>query len=210
MKAFLRGPSERAWPAIACGILVAIWAAMLLLGGGSLDRAVYEALYAGQHPALARAAEILTDLGSSRVLIIAALVCAICLLLIHQARLALIFAVLMFVGRFLAALQKHWIARPRPELEAHLVSTNSHAFPSGHAANSMIFYLMFALILTSGTRLERPAIAAAVLFSLLIGTSRVMLGVHWPSDVIGGWAFGAFWVLLAYRPAKRLLHADSA
>ncbi|HET7576079.1 MAG TPA: phosphatase PAP2 family protein [Sphingomicrobium sp.] len=206
----LRGRSERVWPAIACVLLAAIWAAMLWLGGGSLDRSLYEALYAGHHPALAHAAEILTDLGSSRVLIIAALVCAICLLLIHQARLALIFVVLMLIGRFLAGLQKHWIARPRPELEAHLVSTNSHAFPSGHAANSMIFYVMFALILTSGTRLERPAIAVAALFSLLIGISRVMLGVHWPSDVVGGWAFGLFWVLLAYRPAKRLLRADSA
>jgi undecaprenyl-diphosphatase len=183
---------------------------MLLLGGGSLDRAVYEALYAGQHPALARAAEILTDLGSSRVLLIAALVGAICLLLIRQARIAIVFVVVMFVGRILNQLQKHWIARPRPELEQHLVSTNSHAFPSGHAANSMIFYVTFALVLTSGTRLERPALAAAVLLSLMIGISRVMLGVHWPSDVIGGWAFGAFWVLLAYRPAKRLLRADSA
>jgi undecaprenyl-diphosphatase len=210
MTAPLRGRSERVWPAIFCGILVAIWAAMLLLGGGSVDRGLYELLYAGHHPVLAHAAEILTDLGSSRVLMIAALVCAICLLLIRQARLALIFVVLMFVGRLLAELQKDWIARPRPELEPHLVSTNSHAFPSGHAANSMIFYVMFALILTSGTRLERPAIAAAVLFSLLIGTSRVMLGVHWPSDVVGGWAFGAFWVLIAYRPAKRLLRIDSA
>jgi undecaprenyl-diphosphatase len=57
--------------------------------------------------------------------------------------------------------------------------------------------------------LERPALVAAVLLSLLIGISRVMLGVHWPSDVIGGWAFGVFWVLLAYRPARRLLRIDS-
>lgn len=206
----LRGRSERVWPAIVCGILVAIWAAMLLLGCGPIDRGLYEALYAGHRPVLAHTAEILTDLGSSRVLIIAALVGAICLLLIKQARIALIFVTVMLAGRFLAELQKHWIARPRPELEPHLVSTNSHAFPSGHAANSMIFYLMFALVLTSGTRLERPAIAAAVLFSLLIGISRVMLGVHWPSDVVGGWAFGAFWVLITYRPAKRLLRIDSA
>jgi undecaprenyl-diphosphatase len=44
---------------------------------------------------------------------------------------------------------------------------------------------------------------------LLIGTSRVMLGVHWPSDVIGGWAFGMLWVLLTLRPAERLLRANS-
>jgi len=45
--------------------------------------------------------------------------------------------------------------------------------------------------------------------SLLIGVSRVMLGVHWPSDVIGGWAFGLLWVLVTLRPAERLLRSDS-
>jgi len=45
--------------------------------------------------------------------------------------------------------------------------------------------------------------------SLLIGTSRVMLGVHWPSDVIGGWVFGLLWVMLTLRPAERLLRSDS-
>jgi undecaprenyl-diphosphatase len=53
------------------------------------------------------------------------------------------------------------------------------------------------------------AAAAAVVLSLLIGTSRVMLGVHWPSDVIGGWAFGMLWVLLTLRPAERLFGGDS-
>jgi undecaprenyl-diphosphatase len=46
--------------------------------------------------------------------------------------------------------------------------------------------------------------------SLLIGTSRVMLGVHWPSDVVGGWAFGMLWVLLTLPPAERLFGRDSA
>jgi len=73
----------------------------------------------------------------------------------------------------------------------------------------MIFYLALAIALTTGTRWHRTAAAAAVALSLLIGTSRVMLGVHWPSDVIGGWAFGMLWVLLTLRPAGRLLRADS-
>lgn len=191
-------------------MLALIWLAMLWIGGSSLDRAIYEALYAGHHPALAGAARTLTSLGSPRALVVAALVCAICLLLIKQGRIALVFLSVMVVGRLLNQLQKQWIARPRPEIEPHLVPAHSYAFPSGHAANSMIFYVTFALILTSGTRLERPALVAAALLSLLIGISRVMLGVHWPSDVVGGWAFGAFWVLITYRPAKRLLRIDSA
>ncbi|MFL6776556.1 MAG: phosphatase PAP2 family protein, partial [Sphingomicrobium sp.] len=91
-----------------------------------------------------------------------------------------------------------------------LVVVKTQSFPSGHAASSMIFYLALAIALTSGTRWQRAAPAAAVILSLLIGTSRVMLGVHWPSDVIGGWTFGMMWVLLTLRPAERLLSASSA
>jgi undecaprenyl-diphosphatase len=69
----------------------------------------------------------------------------------------------------------------------------------------MIFYLTLALVLARGTRWHRAAAAGAILLSLLIGTSRVMLGVHWPSDVIGGWAFGMLWVLLTLHLAERWL-----
>ena len=78
-----------------------------------------------------------------------------------------------------------------------VVKTSS--FPSGHATSSMIFYLTLALVLTAGTRWHARRGGGAILLSLLIGTSRVMLGVHWPSDVIGGWAFGLLWVLLTLR-----------
>ena len=88
-----------------------------------------------------------------------------------------------------------------------LVKTSS--FPSGHATSSMIFYLALALVLTAGTRWHRIAAAGAVLLSLLIGASRVMLGVHWPSDVIGGWAFGMLWIMLTLRLARRLIESDS-
>jgi undecaprenyl-diphosphatase len=74
----------------------------------------------------------------------------------------------------------------------------------------MIFYLILALVFTAGTRWHRIAAGGAVLLSLLIGTSRVMLGVHWPSDVIGGWAFGILWVMLTFRLAHRLIETDSA
>ena len=74
----------------------------------------------------------------------------------------------------------------------------------------MIFYLTLALALTGHTRWRRIAAAGAILLSLLIGTSRVMLGVHWPSDVVGGWSFGMLWVLLTLRRTERLFATDSA
>jgi undecaprenyl-diphosphatase len=111
------------------------------------------------------------------------------------------------IGRGLSEIEKIWVARPRPELEPHLVLVKTQSFPSGHAFSSMVFYLALALALTGDSRWRWPAASAAVLLSLLIGTSRVMLGVHWPSDVIGGWAFGMLWVLVALKPAERLLRA---
>jgi undecaprenyl-diphosphatase len=115
----------------------------------------------------------------------------------------------MLTGRFFGEAQKYWIARVRPDLEPHLVVVKSSSFPSGHAASSMIFYLSLALAFTAHSRGRFAAAGAAILLSLMVGTSRVMLGVHWPSDVIGGWAFGMLWVLLTLRSAERLLHSDS-
>jgi undecaprenyl-diphosphatase len=114
------------------------------------------------------------------------------------------------LGRGLSEVQKYWIARVRPGLEPHLVIVKTSSFPSGHATSSMVFYLALALALTAHKPWHRTAAAGAILLSLLVGISRVMLGVHWPSDVIGGWAFGMLWVLLTLKPAERLLRADSS
>ena len=190
-------------------VLAAVWLAMLLGGTGALDRAGYELLYAGNRPALLVAARLFTALGEPTVLVTAGFLVAGWIWWRHHPRLALAILLIVLVGRGLAEAQKFLIARVRPDLEPHLVVVKTSSFPSGHATSSMIFYLTVALALTMGTRWHRPAAAIAVLLSLLIGTSRVMLGVHWPSDVIGGWAFGMLWVLLTLRLAGRLLRADS-
>jgi undecaprenyl-diphosphatase len=190
--------------------LTAIWLVMLFGGAGSLDRAIYEALYAGHRPAMLAMAGFFTALGEPTVLIGASLICALWLWHAGRGRLGLTLLLIALIGRGLSEAQKYWIARVRPDLEPHLVVVKTSSFPSGHATSSMIFYLALALALTAHTRWSRIAAAGAVLLSLLIGTSRVMLGVHWPSDVIGGWAFGMLWVLLTLRPAERLLRADSA
>ena len=205
-----RRPRRLQWRfAAAITVLAAIWLAMLLGGTGALDRSVYEALYSGQRPALLALARFFTALGEPTILIAAGAACALWLWYAGRGRLGVVLLLIALLGRGLSEIQKYWVARARPDLEPHLVVVKTQSFPSGHAASSMIFYLAMAIALTAGTRWHRIAAAGAVLLSLLIGTSRVMLGVHWPSDVIGGWAFGMMWVLLTLRPAERLLRADS-
>ena len=194
---------------VATVTLAGIWLAMLLGGAGPVDRTVYEALYAGRRPMLLAVARSLTALGEPTVLIAACAACALWLWYAGRGRLGLALLLIASIGRGLSEAQKYWVARVRPDLEPHLVVVKTSSFPSGHATSSMIFYLAVALALAGGTRWSRPAAAGAILLSLLIGISRVMLGVHWPSDVIGGWAFGMLWVLLTLKPAERLLRADS-
>ncbi|HET6534955.1 MAG TPA: phosphatase PAP2 family protein [Sphingomicrobium sp.] len=177
---------------------------MLWWGGGPLDARIYEALYAGHRPVLFAVARAATFLGEPTLLVSAGFVAAAWLTWRRKGRLALTLLLVVLVGRGLSEVQKYWIARVRPDLEPHLVVVQTSSFPSGHATSSMIFYLTLALALTRGSRWHGRAAIGAIVLSLLIGTSRVMLGVHWPSDVIGGWAFGLLWVLVTLRPAERL------
>jgi undecaprenyl-diphosphatase len=206
MKLALRASEFRFGAALV--LLTAIWLAMLVWGGGPLDAAIYQALYAGGHPALVIVARVLTALGEPTVLIAAGLVTAILLWRAGHRHLPWVLIAITLIGRGVSELQKYWVARARPSLEPHLVVVKTSSFPSGHASSSMIFYLTMALALTAGTRWHRMAAAGAILLSLLVGLSRVMLGVHWPSDVIGGWSFGLLWVLLTLRLAKRSLQTD--
>lgn len=207
MVARKRVPNSRYVAALVA--LACIWLVMLLRGGGPLDSALYQAMYVGGNPALVAIARALTALGEPTILIAAGAAVFLWLWYAGRARLGLILFLIAMTGRGISELQKYWIARPRPDLDPHLVVVQTSSFPSGHANSSMIFYTTMALALAVGTRWYRAAVIGAVILSLLIGASRVMLGVHWPSDVIGGWSLGLLWVLLTLRPAERLFMADS-
>ena len=203
-------PRQLHWRYLATIVaLASVWLAMLLFGRGALDRSIYEALYAGHRPALVVVARLFTALGEPTVLVAAGLLFAGWLWREGRGRFGLALLLVIMIGRGLTEVQKYWIARARPDLEPHLVVVKTSSFPSGHATSSMIFYLTVALALAAGTRWQRPAAVVAVILSLCVGLSRVMLGVHWPSDVVGGWSFGLLWVLLTLKPAERLLRADS-
>jgi len=189
---------------LALVALAGVWFVMFMFGGGSMDRQLYEAIYAGHRPALVTVARLFTALGQPGPLIAAGFLLAGVLWWRGRGRMALVLMLVILVGRGLSEVQKYSIARVRPALEPHLVVVKTSSFPSGHATSSMIFYLTLALALVPAGRWRRLAAGAAILLSLLIGLSRVMLGVHWPSDVVGGWSFGLLWVLLTLKRAERL------
>jgi len=165
----------------------------------AFDRGLLLYFYAGERPEVAVVARWVTELGGSPVLLPATAVGLGLLLVRRDWRGAIQLGGITLTGRLLVELQKDWTARVRPDAIGHLVPVDSLAFPSGHAANATMVWLCLALLLPRGGRGRAIAVWTAVWLVLAVGLSRVMLGVHWPSDVIGGWAFGLFWSLLLLR-----------
>lgn len=190
---------------VAAALLALLWFAMLTVGTGPADDAILHALYAGANPLLTAVARGFTFLGEAAFLIVLGVAFALFLWARGRGRYGLLVIAVTLAGRGLVEAQKYGISRLRPEDEVHLVPVSTPSFPSGHAASSMIVYLTLALVFASGTRWKWPAVVAALVLSFCIGLSRIMLGVHWPTDVIGGWAFGLLWVLVALPLAERAL-----
>ncbi|WP_425408378.1 phosphatase PAP2 family protein [Hyphococcus sp.] len=120
---------------------------------------------------------------------------------------ALIVAGASISGVFLSEALKVQFGRPRPELVPQLTEVHSLSFPSGHAMLSAVIYLTLGALLARfhERRRERALIMFyAVLVTIMIGASRVYLGVHWPTDVLAGWALGAAWAALWWLVAWRL------
>ena len=177
------------------GLLI-VWAVMLLFGAMEFDRGLLFYFYSGERPDVAAVASWVTELGGGRVLLCATGFGLGFLLVRRDWRGAIQLTGITLTGRLLVEVQKDWAARLRPDAMGHLVPVDSLAFPSGHAANATLVWLCLALLLPRSARGRAFAVWAAVWLALAVGLSRVMLGVHWPSDVIGGWAFGLFWTLL--------------
>ena len=148
-----------------------------------------------------------TGLGGTAVLTLLTLAVTGFFLLQRKWHLAIYVAAAVATGTLLSHLMKAGFDRPRPELVAHGQHVYTASFPSGHSMVSAIVFLTLGALLagTLKKRLERTyVIALAVLLALLVGLSRVYLGVHWPTDVLGGWAVGTGWALLCWAISRHL------
>lgn len=148
-----------------------------------------------------------TALGSFTVLGLLVLLILGYLCLRRFYRVAALLAVACGGGAVLNELLKNVFHRARPEAALRLVSVESLSFPSGHAMVASIFYLTIGLLLSRLTQRRREkayVIGMAILLTVLTGLSRVYLGVHYPTDVLAGWAAGIAWALLCFFVADAL------
>ena len=156
----------------------------------------------------------ITALGSAPALVIAVLAVFGFLALAKAWRPAIFILVASGGGLLVSSLLKYTIDRPRPDLVPHgnLIYTSS--FPSGHSMMSAVVYFTLAALVTrliERRRLKGYALGVAMTLTLLVGVSRIYLGVHWPSDVMAGWAAGAAWALGCWLIARWIgLGGDTA
>ena len=142
-----------------------------------------------------------TALGGVAVLTTVTILVAGFLFLTRKHRAAWMVIVSVLGGIALGHLLKWGFGRPRPDLVPHATAVYSQSFPSGHAMLSAVVYLTLGALLARTEREVRVKIyliSAAGLLTLMVGISRVYLGVHWPTDVLAGWAVGASWALVCW------------
>lgn len=158
-------------------------------------------------PWLPHAVIDITALGSVSILTLVTVLVFVFLLLSKRPHQALLVAGAIAGGALLSWVLKAIFARPRPEIVPHLVEVSSLSFPSGHATNSAIVYLTLAMLL-SRAYTERATrlfiLGAAIFLTMIVGISRIYLGVHYPSDVAAGWMAGGCWALAMSALARVL------
>lgn len=171
----------------------------------AFDRAVVTALRSADDPGdpwgplwFEEMGRDFTALGGVGVLMLITFAAAALLALQGQRRTALFVLGAVLGGMAVSFLLKDLFDRPRPDLVPHLAEVYTSSFPSGHSMMSALTYLTLAGLLARHQRRRRVKlflVGVAAFLALLVGASRIYLGVHWPTDVVAGWTAGAAWAL---------------
>jgi undecaprenyl-diphosphatase len=163
------------------------------------DTSLSHAVYAMRTPALTEAMIIISLLGADIALLFAGVITIVLAWRNHKHE-AILFVTVLGVGLLLNNVLKFIFQRPRPSIDPILDLSVSYSFPSGHAMNAFIFYLVVAYFVYHFTKNKFLSVIAAILalcLIFLIGFSRVYLGVHYPSDVLAGFIAGFFVFVMA-------------
>jgi undecaprenyl-diphosphatase len=196
---------------VALGGFVALARAVSHGGQFRLENEIMRALRRDGAPLgpewVSSAVRDLTALGSSVVLVLVTLLILGFVLLRRHFRIAALLTASVAGGAIINLVLKNAFDRARPDEALRLVAVHSSSFPSGHAMAASIFYLTTGALLARMAKRRREklyAVAASMLFTGLVGFSRVYLGVHYPTDVLAGWAAGTAWALVCWFVADWL------
>jgi undecaprenyl-diphosphatase len=176
----------------AFAALIFVWLAFAVVNGQTFgfDRSVREAVHSFAAPALTRVMLALTFVGTTGFMAIVGAAFVWWLIKTSRFRDAVWLIALQISAHLVLQILQFAFHRPRPDPFFGLAKPTSYSFPSGHALLSTVFYLSLAILMTGRLAVRM----GAALLALFIGLSRVYLGVHYPTDVLAGFAAGVFWL----------------
>ncbi len=183
--------------------LIAFSSLAILVNGQKLvqfDQVLISAVQGWESPALTLIMKFFTFIGSFPSVFVISLCTILFLYFVLKHRMELIlFATVMIGTPIINQVLKHFFHRTRPDLH-RLIEASGYSFPSGHAMNAFAVYGIIAFLLWRHipSHLGRTIlILISSVFIFMIGTSRIYLGVHYPSDIIGGYLASGFWLSIA-------------
>jgi undecaprenyl-diphosphatase len=201
-------------------VVVAVWGFVAIAGAVSqgatheVDEALMRAFRDPANPGVLRGPRWLegsvrdvTALGGMTVLVLFTLAVAVFLGVRRQRHALVLVVVASLGGLLLSNGLKLVFQRPRPDLVPHLARVDSMSFPSGHAVSSAVVYLTLGALLSQLVQPRKQKayfLGVACVLTFLVGLSRVILGVHYPSDVLAGWSVGLAWALVCWMAAAHL------
>ena len=182
------------WTLTAAGLMLMLAGVLIWRAAPGIDLRLFEALRLNAEDRGVAAFHLLTTLGGFAVLGPFALAVIAWLVAHRRLREAGWLFVTIGSGRLAVEAAKELLARPRPPLVGRLAEVSSQSFPSSHAAGTLLTWLALAMLFP---RLRGALLPFALIAAMLIGWSRIALGVHWPSDVAAGYGLALIWVGVA-------------
>ncbi|WP_156094755.1 phosphatase PAP2 family protein [Nocardia lijiangensis] len=192
-------------PLVALGVVLATFIAVLTSnvlassGLATMDPEVSGWAIENRNGVLTPAARMVSNCGDTLSMTILAVIVCAGLLHVRDRLHAGLVAVTALGSGLIVVIAKRLVGRERPPVADRLAVEHSLSYPSGHSTGTFVVVGIVAIVLIP--KLRQPVARAgaallAVLFVATVGVSRVYLGVHWPTDVLAGWAIGALWILL--------------